>query len=40
MVTVDATDVRVVGITETWDRGRLRQRLELAEVNTFGVWMG
>ena len=28
VVTVDATDVRVVGITETWDRGRLRQRLD------------
>ncbi|MFO1130394.1 MAG: hypothetical protein U1E16_00050 [Hyphomicrobiales bacterium] len=40
VVTVDATDVRVVGITETWDRGRLRQRLELAEVNSFGVWQG
>ena len=32
VVTVDGTDVRVVGITEQWDRGRLRQRLELAEV--------
>ena len=40
VVTVDATDVRVVGITETWDRGRLRQRLELGEVNSFGVWQG
>ncbi len=40
VVTVDATDVRVVGITETWDRGGLQQRLELAEVNTFGVYQG
>jgi hypothetical protein len=40
VVTVDATDARVVGITETWDRGRLRQRLELAEVNSFGVYQG
>ena len=40
VVTVDGTDVRVVGITETWERGRLRQRLELAEVDAFGVWMG
>jgi hypothetical protein len=40
VVTVDGTDVRVVGITETWEQGRLRQRLELAEVDTGGVWMG
>ena len=40
VITVDATDARVVGITETWDRGRLRQRLELGEVNSFGVWQG
>ncbi len=40
VVTVDATDARVVGITETWDHGRLRQRLELAEVKTGGVWWG
>ena len=40
VVTVDGTDVRVVGITEEWDRGRLRQRLELAEVDAGGVWMG
>ncbi|MFN8467944.1 MAG: hypothetical protein U0X20_20460 [Caldilineaceae bacterium] len=40
VVTVDATDARVVGITETWDRGRLRQRLELGEMNSFGVWQG
>ena len=36
VVTVDGTDVRVVGIAETWDRGRLMQRLELAEVNS--IW--
>ena len=40
VITVDATDVRVVGITEKWDRGRLRQRLELAEVNHMGVYRG
>ena len=40
VITVDATDVRVVGITETWDRGRLHQRLALAEMNTFGVYQG
>ncbi|MFN8469363.1 MAG: hypothetical protein U0X20_27655 [Caldilineaceae bacterium] len=40
VVTVDATNARVVGITETWDRGQLRQRLALAEVNTFGVSQG
>ena len=40
VITVDATDARVVGITETWDRGQLRQRLDLAEVNTFGVYQG
>ncbi|MFN8466325.1 MAG: hypothetical protein U0X20_12280 [Caldilineaceae bacterium] len=39
-VTVDGTDVRVVGITEGWDRGRLRQRLELAEVDSYGVFAG
>ncbi len=40
VITVDATDVRVVDITETWDRGRLMQRLELAEVNSYGVYLG
>ncbi len=40
LVKVDGTEVRVVGITETWERGRLRQRLELGEVNSFGVWVG
>ena len=40
VVTVDGTDVRVVGITEEWDRGRLRQRLELAEVDSYGVFAG
>ena len=40
VVTVDGTQGRVVGITETWERGRLRQRLDLAEVNVFGVSVG
>jgi hypothetical protein len=40
VITVDATDVRVVKIVETWDKGRLRQRLDLAEVNTYGVSVG
>ena len=40
VITVDGTDVRVVGITETWDRGELRQRLDLAEVDSFGVYQG
>ena len=40
VVTVDGTDVRVVGITEQWDQGRLRQRLDLAEVDAFGVYQG
>ena len=40
VVTVDGTDVRVVGIAEEWDRGRLRQRLELAEVDSCGVFAG
>ena len=40
VVTVDGTEVRVVGITETWERGRLWQRLELGEVNSFAVWVG
>ena len=40
VVTVDTTDVRVVGITEEWDRGSLRQRLELGEVNTLGIYQG
>jgi hypothetical protein len=30
----------VVGITEIFERGRLRQRLELAEVDAFGVSVG
>jgi hypothetical protein len=40
VVTVDATKARVVGIAETFARGRLRQRLELAEVHGFGVSVG
>jgi hypothetical protein len=40
VVTVDATEARVVGITETWEQGRLRQRLALGEVNTLGVYQG
>ena len=40
VVTVDGTDVRVVGITEEWDHGRLRQRLELAEVDAYGIVAG
>jgi hypothetical protein len=40
VVTVDETDVRVVKIVETWERGRLRQRLDLAEVNAAGVYGG
>ena len=40
VITVDATDVRVVKITETWDRGRLMQRLGLAEVGSYGVYQG
>lgn len=40
VITVDTTDVRVVGITEEWDRGSLRQRLELGAVNTLGVYQG
>jgi hypothetical protein len=30
VVTVDQTDARVASITETWDRGKLKQRLSLA----------
>jgi hypothetical protein len=40
VVRVDYTDVRVVGILETFERGRLRQRLSLAEVGDPGVWVG
>ncbi len=40
VITVDATDARVVKIVETWDRGRLLQRLELAEVNSYGIYVG
>jgi hypothetical protein len=40
VVTVDQTRGRVVGITETWQQGRLRQRLALAEVDAFGVSVG
>jgi hypothetical protein len=40
VVTVDDTDARVVKIVETYDRGRLRQRLDLAEVNAAAVFGG
>jgi hypothetical protein len=40
VVTVDQVRGRVVGITETWERGRLCQQLELGEVSSFGVSVG
>jgi hypothetical protein len=40
VVTVDETQVRVVKIVETYERGRLRQRLGLAEVNAMAVFGG
>jgi len=40
VVTVDQTRGRVVGIVESFERGRLRQRLALAEVGSFGVSVG
>lgn len=40
VVTIDETLARVVGVTESYERGRLRQRLDLAEVNSFGVSVG
>jgi hypothetical protein len=40
VITVDQMKARVVGITETWEQGRLRQRLRLAEVDGYGVSVG
>lgn len=40
VVTVDQMKARVVGIAETWEQGRLRQRLRLAEVDGWGVSVG
>ncbi len=40
VVRIDETDARVVRIVESWEQGRLVQRLDLAEVNSYGVWSG
>jgi hypothetical protein len=40
VVTVDAVNARVVRIVESWDRGRLMQRLSLSEVGAGGVYQG